>query len=33
LLLSPEAELDGVPQRRIVEQALEEVAYRRESRH
>ncbi len=33
LLLTPEAELDGVPQRRIVEQGLEEVAYRRESRH
>ena len=33
LMLTPEAELDGIPQRRIIEQALEEVAYRRESRH
>ncbi len=33
LLLTPEAELDGIPGKRIIEQALEEVAYRRESRH
>jgi MoxR-like ATPase len=33
LLLTPEAELDGVPGRRIIEQSLEEVAHRRESRH
>jgi MoxR-like ATPase len=34
LMLTPEAELDGVPQRRMIEEGLEEVPYHaRESRH
>jgi len=34
LALSPEAELDGVPPRKIVEESLETVLFhRRESRH
>lgn len=34
LMLTPEAELDGVPQRRIIDEALEEVPFHsRESRH